>query len=288
MVIIRQLVEECLILDAFLLRQEGPLIPGAHGICAWSREGRTIAVIAWEVSWEVGDEYIHLVRLRPELWDRLTSTEQWFYLDRTPSAIGPEKVWFCCPLCGKPSRKLYVPPSGGDFRCRSCHSLTYACRHINNSPWERRWWLEKKLKKLPSRGPRWERANEELEELENRLLPFDLAFARLFAAEAARQDALLAPASAEPEVPPPAPKRPCGRPKTRRSYTRRKPLAIGERTSDTQAYCPRCRQFREMDDPQLVTYANGRPALRGRCRLCGTRMGRIVKAADGPAPGEAT
>ena len=46
-----------------------------------------------------------------------------------------------------------------------------------------------------------------------------------------------------------------------------------------EAYCLKCRQKREMRDPQPVTMKNGLPATNGRCAHCGTKMYRIGAAA---------
>ncbi|MDP6101523.1 MAG: DUF5679 domain-containing protein [Dehalococcoidia bacterium] len=42
-----------------------------------------------------------------------------------------------------------------------------------------------------------------------------------------------------------------------------------------QAYCMKCRTKREMKNPEKVTLKNGRPATRGTCPNCGTKMYRI-------------
>ena len=36
-----------------------------------------------------------------------------------------------------------------------------------------------------------------------------------------------------------------------------------------QAYCLKCREKREISDPQSVTLKNGRPATQGKCPNCG-------------------
>ena len=41
------------------------------------------------------------------------------------------------------------------------------------------------------------------------------------------------------------------------------------------AYCVKCRQKRTMKDVQQVTLKNGRPASRGQCEVCNTRMFKI-------------
>jgi len=45
-----------------------------------------------------------------------------------------------------------------------------------------------------------------------------------------------------------------------------------------EAYCVKCRAKREIRNPTAVTLKNGRPAIRGTCPRCGTKMFRIVKA----------
>jgi len=42
-----------------------------------------------------------------------------------------------------------------------------------------------------------------------------------------------------------------------------------------QAYCFKCRTKKEIKDPQRVTLKNGRPATRGVCPVCGTKIFRI-------------
>jgi len=41
------------------------------------------------------------------------------------------------------------------------------------------------------------------------------------------------------------------------------------------AYCMKCRQKREMKDPEAVTLKNGRPATKGTCPVCGTKLYKI-------------
>jgi len=47
--------------------------------------------------------------------------------------------------------------------------------------------------------------------------------------------------------------------------------------STVTAYCVKCREKREMKDPEKVTLKNGRPARKGKCGTCGTNMFRIGK-----------
>jgi len=46
-----------------------------------------------------------------------------------------------------------------------------------------------------------------------------------------------------------------------------------------EAYCLKCREKREMQDPQEVTMKNGKPATSGTCPVCGTKMYKIGRAA---------
>ena len=45
-----------------------------------------------------------------------------------------------------------------------------------------------------------------------------------------------------------------------------------------QAYCVKCRKKREMKDPKAIVMKNKRPATKGTCPTCGTKMFRIGKA----------
>lgn len=49
---------------------------------------------------------------------------------------------------------------------------------------------------------------------------------------------------------------------------------------DMEAYCMKCKQKREMKDPQPTTMKNGKPATTGTCSVCGTKLFKIGKAAE--------
>jgi cold shock CspA family protein len=51
-----------------------------------------------------------------------------------------------------------------------------------------------------------------------------------------------------------------------------------ERGGSIQAYCLKCRAKREIKDPETITMKNGRPATRGVCSACGTKMFKIGKS----------
>lgn len=47
-----------------------------------------------------------------------------------------------------------------------------------------------------------------------------------------------------------------------------------------EAYCVKCKSKREIKDAQAVFLANGRPAIRGTCAVCGTRIQRLGRTPD--------
>ncbi len=42
------------------------------------------------------------------------------------------------------------------------------------------------------------------------------------------------------------------------------------------AYCVKCKKKTEMVNAEKVTMKNGRPAMKGQCKECGTGMYRIL------------
>ncbi len=45
-----------------------------------------------------------------------------------------------------------------------------------------------------------------------------------------------------------------------------------------EAYCVKCKAKKEMKNPEEVKLKNGRPATKGICPDCGTKMFRIGKS----------
>lgn len=43
-----------------------------------------------------------------------------------------------------------------------------------------------------------------------------------------------------------------------------------------EAYCVKCKQKRTMKDAEKITMKNGRPAMKGKCTVCGTTIMRIM------------
>jgi predicted RNA-binding Zn-ribbon protein involved in translation (DUF1610 family) len=44
-----------------------------------------------------------------------------------------------------------------------------------------------------------------------------------------------------------------------------------------EAYCVKCRKKREISNPKDVVLKNKRPAVKGTCPVCGTKIMRFVK-----------
>ena len=53
---------------------------------------------------------------------------------------------------------------------------------------------------------------------------------------------------------------------------------LGGAEISEQAYCVKCRAKREIKDATTITMKNGRPAVRGTCPNCGTKVFRIQKS----------
>jgi len=47
-----------------------------------------------------------------------------------------------------------------------------------------------------------------------------------------------------------------------------------------EAYCVKCKEKREIKNPEEVTMKNGRRAAQGTCAVCGTKLFRMLGAAD--------
>lgn len=47
-------------------------------------------------------------------------------------------------------------------------------------------------------------------------------------------------------------------------------------TAAIEAYCVKCREKREIQNPKEVTMKNGRNAVEGTCGVCGTKLFRMV------------
>ena len=55
------------------------------------------------------------------------------------------------------------------------------------------------------------------------------------------------------------------------------PRSLEQGSVKTIAYCMKCKKKKEMVSPQSVRMKNGKPATKGKCPTCGTKMFRIGK-----------
>jgi hypothetical protein len=46
--------------------------------------------------------------------------------------------------------------------------------------------------------------------------------------------------------------------------------------TEVVGYCVKCKEKRPIQEARTVTMANGRPALKGTCPVCGTGMFKIL------------
>jgi hypothetical protein len=53
---------------------------------------------------------------------------------------------------------------------------------------------------------------------------------------------------------------------------------------DSKAYCVKCKAERTVQNPQIITTKNGRPAVQGVCPVCGTKMYKFLPKAAQAAP----
>lgn len=218
--------------------------------------------------------------------------------DVVPTALGIDRQYWNCPTCGRHVTVLYMPRGNRDweghdyFACRHCYKLPYGTQYESATA---RMWREdreawKVVRDPKSRGPQLGAAFRAL----GRTEAWRDAFSVATRVHWARVKHVLDRPARRPGRPSKRqlreerrqrreaeraewPLRPVGRPREKRDYVRRVPLPVlSERTSTMQAYCPKCRDRREMLRPVPVTFKNGRPAMQGACAACGCRMARLV------------
>jgi hypothetical protein len=223
------------------------------------------------------------------------------YYEESPTAIGGTRLFWRC-HCGRRVTALFCPRGNLNwpghkpiFACRHCYGLPYGSQY--ESKHDRMWrrYFETLDEMCDPKTPlrRWARLAHQFD---TQIQPEDQADHEHFMA---RSWKLLAP---PPTVKLPRGRpskrtlramerlqsgwqprkptgRPPGRPREKRQYVRRNPFVLNaERKDSMQAYCPKCRDRRELADGRPVTFRNGRPALQGRCAECGTRTARIIQS----------
>jgi hypothetical protein len=56
---------------------------------------------------------------------------------------------------------------------------------------------------------------------------------------------------------------------------------------DAEAYCVKCKTTRKVTQGEIVTVKNGKPALKGKCEVCGTTMMKFLPQKKQALPTEA-
>ena len=252
-----------------------------------------IGRISWALEEDANqEEFLYLFYTATSSNGRESQGSEWILLERTRASVGGERVWFACPCCERRVRKLYLPPSSRAFWCRNCHHLSYRTRQWRLRPFERMLHLQKQVQVLPLESPSWRGKARELERVEESVPALG---------PMPSYEDLVRPYEAPPKRRPGRPskaqererariereaaqaltlKRPPGRPKVKRPYTRRTPFLLRESMSESDAFCVKCRDRREIKEPRAVSLANGRSALQGACPVCATLLTRIVKAQE--------
>ena len=122
----KKTVEACKTLPIYSFLREGFLKPGrtVTGILTrWYADGREVASIGIDIhAQSVESAYCRLYYQHS-----YQTVDYTVNLTTTRPHFGGVQWWFVCPMCNRARcSKLYLPPSGRRFGCRSCHDLTYA------------------------------------------------------------------------------------------------------------------------------------------------------------------
>lgn len=141
----RTTVEDGLILDIFHFHRWG-VFKGrwSSGNVNWKSGDEVASRIGYTFT---ADTQITLSYRVKRMWDESGQDIKLpVSLMKTPCHFGKYRYWFLCPLvingraCLRRVGKLYLPPGGLYFGCRSCYNLTYqSCQeHDPRSSWVRR------------------------------------------------------------------------------------------------------------------------------------------------------
>lgn len=268
--------------------------PGWHpgrilrGSSHWAMRGKPVG----SISWIAYPDSLQLVYTTTDARDERTVRDDLVPIVRDVDRLGRQRVWFICPGCARYVLTLHSPTDRGSiwFRCRTCHGLSYHSRQEHTSVFGRLMnrviRLERQVQRPSSDGfhELFEKAQTVTAALDKKLAQHSQHHIRKRVLRPpGRPSKLAARAEAawlrslEPPVPVPV-QRPPGRPKTKRAYVRRQPLELQPTSSDCEAFCVRRRDRRPLKRARRATLSNGRPALRGRCAVCETRLCRLLPA----------
>lgn len=126
----RDTVEECKCVDIPWLAQNGYLRGYVSGTITWTSALSGKSSIGIEVSIYGGYARFKYTQTSSLSGER-TDLGYQVQLVTTSCNYGGVRYWFICPLtlnqqaCNRRVSKLYLPPGGKYFGCRTCHNLTY-------------------------------------------------------------------------------------------------------------------------------------------------------------------
>ncbi len=286
----RATVEESRSINLDYLERHGLLEPGSCFTVNWTngRGKPTGSAGVW-----MGEGYVRIVHSWSRDNDEVgEEVDERVLLDQV--ALGGYRLYFLCPSCGHRARSIHMPPGETGFGCRQCHDLTYRSQQETRTIWSR---LFPRQDDRPRRGsnargylsalqlaktadvdeldPGLARLERSIERQNNRWGRPGRPSKRAIK-EQRKRDQLQAQGLLDSfGNPTPRPKRGPGRPKEKRAYQRRTPkqrhpVGVGE------AYCVRCKDARQLVYAREGILSNGRPALKGRCHACRTRLCRIL------------
>ena len=123
-------VEKSWALDVGALLREGTLAPGVTRTGEWRwhnpRTNETLASVGFNLCAEDRGGWLRLFYTVTRAGGKVDADYR-IPLVTTVPHFGGLRWWFTCPgeACRRRVRRLYLPPRGTYFLCRTCHDLTY-------------------------------------------------------------------------------------------------------------------------------------------------------------------
>ncbi|OGV95737.1 hypothetical protein A2W24_01135 [Microgenomates group bacterium RBG_16_45_19] len=130
----RDTVEDCKCVDIPWLAEHGYFGGYNSGTITWTSalSGKSSIGIEVYTNGGYGGDYIRFRYTQSStLSGEKSDLDYTAQLVTTPCNYGGVRYWFICPLvvsgqaCNRRVSKLYLPPGGKYFGCRTCHNLTY-------------------------------------------------------------------------------------------------------------------------------------------------------------------
>ena len=113
-------LEECRFIDIRDWKRRDLIRDGCGFSWSWTQDGVKKASI-WVLTASDFVRVEYSVRRRGDAWQDIAESIR---LSKTACHLGGERLWFCCPGCGRRAAKLYL--HAPRYRCRRCLRLPYA------------------------------------------------------------------------------------------------------------------------------------------------------------------